>query len=192
VNRKFSWKKAFFILIGINIFSLLIICILFFIPAKEFTNFDDDTRLSSSQLEIQANKKNLNDLINQYIEKETKNSKVKYRVNLENHVELYGMIDVFDTQVQMQLNFESKALDNGDLLLTLSSIQVGQLNLPTYYVLNFIKNVYAFPEWVDIYPNEKVIYLHITEIEMKNDMKIKIDEFDLPNDHISISLLIEE
>ncbi|MFE8702101.1 YpmS family protein [Cytobacillus sp. FJAT-54145] len=185
-----SWKKLFFILLGINVATILFVLVVINIPTR-----DDDLDLEYSNHEyvdfnIHSNKDNLNKVINHYIEKEGLKSPIAYQVILGDEVELYGTLKVFTQDIEMKLTFEPEALENGDLILKQQSISIGQLHLPVDYVLKFIRDKYDFPEWVSIQPNEELIYVALQKMKLKSNLRVKVEKFDLKNDDIEFSLLV--
>jgi len=192
MNKKFPWKTAFFTLLVINIGMIIFFFISAFLPTggDSLTGENGVSKKTQARLTVMANKKDLNILINDFIEKENADSPIDYKVKLNDEVELYGTLPIFDQNVEMKLTFEPKALENGDLILSQNTIYIGKLQLPSRYVMNFIKNNYHFPKWVEIFPNEKMIYIHLTDIELKNQLHIHANTFDLKNDDISFSLFI--
>jgi len=192
MSKKFTWKTAFFTLLIINILIIVFLFTMVFLPAggDSLTGEHGVSKKSQASLTVTANKKDLNILINDFIEKENADSPIDYKVSLNDEVELYGTLPVFDQNVEMKLTFEPKALKNGDLILSQNTIHIGKLQLPSRYVMNFIKNNYHFPKWVEIFPNEKIIYIHLTDIELKNQLHIHANTFDLKKDDISFSLLV--
>lgn len=192
MNKKFPWKTAFFTLLVINIGMIIFFFISAFLPTggDSLTDENGVSKKTQARLTVMANKQDLNILINDFIEKENADSPIDYKVKLNDEVELYGTLPIFDQNVEMKLTFEPKALENGDLILSQNTIYIGKLQLPSRYVMNFIKNNYHFPKWVEIFPNEKMIYIHLTDIELKNQLHIHANTFDLKNDDISFSLFI--
>lgn len=192
MSKKFTWKTAFFTLLIINIVIIVFLFTMVFLPAggDSLTGENGVSKKSQASLTVTANKQDLNILINDFIEKENADSPIDYKVYLNDEVELYGTLPVFDQNVEMKLTLEPKALENGDLILSQNTIHIGKLQLPSRYVMNFIKNNYHFPKWVEIFPNEKIIYIHLTDIKLKNQLHIHANTFDLKNDDISFSLLV--
>lgn len=185
-----TWKRAFFLLLSVILIILLFVLILMYQPVEE--EFPPSSRESSGefvQFQVQSNKGDLNKLINHYIEKEAKGP-IDYRVVLQDEVELYGIVKVFTQELEMKLTFEPEALLNGDLVLKQKSIFIGRLELPVSYVLKFIRDQYQLPEWVEIQPAEKLIYLSVDKLKLKSDIKVKIRKFDLRNDDIKFTLLV--
>lgn len=188
---KNKWKKIFLLLLGINVFAVLFVLILLLVPVENGVEpIRDDLQNDGVQFRINANKADLNRIINHYIEEEGLKSPIDYKIVLEDEVELYGTMKVFTQDIQMKLTFEPEALQNGDLILKQKSISVGQIQLPVPYVLKFVRDQYDFPDWVNIQPNDELVYVSLQKMELKSDIKVKVNKFDLKNDDIHFTLLV--
>ncbi|MBA4537770.1 YpmS family protein [Bacillus aquiflavi] len=189
---KNKYKLLFFLLLGINGAIIISILILITIPAKE-ERIDSEKKSMHEEavhLPIQTNKADLNEVINHYLDKEGLTGPIHYEVKLDDDVELYGTLRVFSKNIEMKLTFEPEALENGDLILRQKSIAIGELNLPVSYVLKFIQDRYHLPKWVKIQPNDKIIYVSMQNMELKSDIKLLVNTFDLQKDDISFTLLV--
>jgi uncharacterized protein YpmS len=79
--KKNTWKKAFFILLGIDVLIVAVLLGLALVPAdvpKNLPGSDAD----SVSFHVKSNKHDLNLLINKYLKEETADSPIAYRVVL--------------------------------------------------------------------------------------------------------------
>lgn len=185
-----KWKFLFFALLAVNLLAFSIVFFLAVTPAEDDKIKPGTSREEDIQFEVNTNKKDLNKLINQYIEKEGFSGPIHYEVYLTDDVELYGTLPVFGEDVQLKVAFEPTALKNGDLVLRQKSISVGQMSLPVSFVLNFVKERYKTPDWVSIRPNDELIYVSLKNMKLKSDVRVKANKFDLKNDNISFMLMV--
>jgi uncharacterized protein YpmS len=188
MNNK--WKRGFFLLLGLDLLIVIILLFLILSPAENEKMNWKEMKNNNVSFQVQSNKSDLNLLINQYLQKEASDSPIGYQVHLRDEVELYGTLPFFSQEIDMKLTFEPEALNNGDLVLKQKSISIGNLSLPVSYVLKFISENYKLPKGVDIQPNEKHVYIHMEQLKLKSDIKIKANKFDLKNDDISFTLLV--
>ncbi|MGP7815964.1 YpmS family protein [Niallia sp. 01092] len=188
--KKNSWKIAFLILLTINLIIVIGLSILIFLPSDK-TNHSGITedQTKAATLDVTTNKSDLTKLINHYIKKEGLNGRIHYEINLTDEVELYGSLPVFNEDINMNLTFEPEALENGDLVLRQKSISIGQLPLPVSYVMKFIQQQYKLPEWVEINPEKETIYVYLTKMKTESGLKVKMKQFNLPNDQIQFSII---
>ncbi|MBS4190910.1 YpmS family protein [Bacillus sp. FJAT-49705] len=189
--KKQKWKNLFFLLLGINLFIIVLLLFLIYSPIEEEKYTSEDVKSTSHvPFKIKTDKQDLNKVINHYLEKEGLTGENDYQILLNDEVELRGALPVFSQEIQMKLTFEPIALENGDILLQQKSISVGQLQLPVSYVLKFVRDKYKLPKWVTIQPNEEKIYVSLQKMKLKSDIHVKVDEFDLRNDDIRFTLLV--
>jgi uncharacterized protein YpmS len=188
---KNKWKVGFFVLLGVVLIGLAIIVSMIFMPIKDDTlPKNNENPNQEVGFNVNTNKKDLNLIIEHYIEKEGMKGPVDYNVQLKDDVELKGSVPVFTSDIDFKLDFEPKALENGDILLKQKSISVGSLNLPVSYVMKVMRDSYNFPDWVKIQPNDELIYVSLQEMELKSDIKVRAKEFNLKDDKISFRLLV--
>jgi uncharacterized protein YpmS len=187
---KNKWKTGFFLISGLNLIIVIILLSLILIPADEKVKIQSVPDDKSVSFQVKSNKTDLNVLINQYIKKEAADSPIDYSVQLQDEVELYGTLQFFSQEVDLKLTFVPEALENGDLVLKQKSISVGSLPLPVSYVLNFIKDNYKLPKVVEIQPNNKLIHVHMQQLKLKSDVKIKANKFDLVKDDIAFTIVV--
>ncbi len=186
-----KWKKLFFFLLGLNILILIYIFITVSLPINEKKTIKPSEVFQGYvPFHIYTEKANLTEVINHYIKEETTGSPIKYRVHLEEEVELYGVITVFGQELQMKMTFEPTVLENGDLILEQQSMSIGQMNLPVAYILKFIQDRYRLPKGVEIRPDEKRVLISMGNIKVKSGFKIKVSEFDLKRDNISFLFFV--
>lgn len=186
-----KWKFGFLLLLGLNLLFAIIIFSLLLAPSdsKEISKSKSPTGDHVS-FHVNSNKYDLNRLINHYLKEEAADSPIDYRVILGDEVELYGTLPFFSEKLNLKLTFEPIAQKNGDLILKQKSMAVGKLHLPISYVLNFISENYMLPKGVDIRPNDQLVYIHMEQLKLKSDLKIKADKFDLKNDDIAFTILV--
>lgn len=186
-----KWKTLFFLLLGINLGLIVLFLFLTNIPIKDHDiQSGDKVNQEDVQFQVNASKSDLNRIINHYIEQEGLKSPIAYEVLLTDEVELYGTMKIFTEDIEMKLTFEPEALSNGDLILRQKSIQIGKIQLPVSFVMKFINEQYDFPEWVNIQPNDELIYVALQKMKLKSDIQVKVNKFDLKNDDIRFSLLV--
>lgn len=186
---KNKWKVAFLTLLGVLLLSIIILASMIFRPVEKSTIVKKEQR-EEVPFAVTTNREDLTKLINHYLEQEGLNGPIHYEINIADQVELYGTLPIFNTDIQMKLTFEPIALENGDLLLKQKEISIGQLPLPVSYIMNFIANQYNFPEWVDIQPSDEEIYVHLTDMDLKNGMQVEMSTFDLEQNNIQFNLLL--
>lgn len=189
-TKQNPWKILFFVGLGINIVVFLTIIFMVGIPQDVPKIENTKTEQEQTSIMMKSNKESLNKLISNGIEKNRTENSLDYKVLLTDNIEFYTKIPVFDQMLQLKMTFTPVPLQNGDLLLEQKSMELGQMKLPVSYVLNFIKKQEGFPEWLIVNSKKKQIHVSLQQLVLFDDLKVKVNAFDLKNDNISFSLII--
>jgi uncharacterized protein YpmS len=183
-----KWKVLFFLLVSLNIVGVIFVSIFLgnLLKPSEEKKIELGNKPIDTQdilLQIQTNKQDLNRMIDHYIEKELSGN-VDYKVLLTDEVELYGTLPIFGLMIDITMTFEPVVLNNGDLELHQKKMYIGQLKIPPSVVLTFIQNQYTFPDWVIIQPDKEKVYVSVQNLELKSNLKVRVEQFDLKQDQI--------
>lgn len=192
-NQRINWKRRFFILIAAN--GMIILLLMFYlyspIPTKPFEIKQEQwNSKAGSEFVIRTSKQNLNDLINAYLDKLLAKTNQDFTVLLDEDVQLYGELPFFSTTVPLLIHFDPIVQSNGDIALKQKSISVGLLQLPNKKIMQYVDRYLPTPEWVIINPKEEEIYVKITEMDIKSNLEVKVEQFDLEKNNIAIRLQV--
>lgn len=182
-----QWKRYFFTLLTINIVVIVVILSLLFWPVsnKKITKKDFPSKAEYAQFMIQTDKEQLNELINGYLEDILADKQFSYSIVLDDDVLLQGEVPIFSSTIPLSIHLEPYVLDDGNLMLRQKSISIGQLRLPNETVLTYVDLFLPIPDWVTIYPDHEEIYVGLTEMDIKSNFDIQVEQFDLYDDDIA-------
>lgn len=184
------WKFLFLTLLALNLVCVLIFFGLLFAPNKEVDTKENVVSTDHVNLSVETNKEDLTRVINNFLKKEAKDNPLNYKVLLTERVMLLGTITVFGKEIDMVMTFKPEVIENGDLLLQQEAFTVGQVSLPVSFVLRYINDYYNLPEWVQIDSKKQDIYVYLSEMKMKSDMKVAVETFDLSKDELRFKLQV--
>lgn len=190
-NNEKNWRKRFITLCIVNVIILVSLILYLYspIPEKDLQLANQDySKGTSSEFYIRTTKQNLNNLVNAYLDKLLLGTNHHYSVNLDEDVQLFGELPIFSTTVPLLINLEPIVQENGDIALKQKSISVGQLQLPNRKIMQYIDKYLPMPEWVIVNPKEEEIYVKVTEMEIKSNFKVKVEQFDLEANNISFKI----
>ena len=186
-----AWKKRFYLLLAIN--GIIIIGLAGYlyspIPKKELDiaskQYESE---NSSQFIVRTTKQNLNNLVNAYLDKLLVNTDHVYSIHLDEDVQLFGELPLFSSTVPLLIHFEPIVQENGDLILKQKSISVGQLQLPNKKIMQYVEKYLPTPEWVIVNPRDEEVYVKVTEMEIKSNFKIAVEQFDVEANNIAFKI----
>lgn len=189
---KNKWKKLFYGLLAVNLIIAITIITLVLWPvsSKKVQPIDRIDSGESSEFIIRSTKGNLNDLVNAYIEKFQRGTIHQYSVSLEDDVHLQGELPVFSSTVPLSIRLDPIVQDNGDIILKQKSISIGLLELPNKTIMNYIKKHLPMPEWVRVIPNDEEIYVAISEMDIRSNFQVGIEQFDLEANDLSFKIKV--
>src|SRR5690625_1229994 len=186
-----KWKKRFIILCIINGIVLVFLAFYLYspIPKTELELSSNKYKFeNSSEFVVRTTKQNLNILINAYLDKLLKNTKHQYSVHLDEDVQLFGELPLFSTTVPLLIHLEPIVQENGDLVLKQKSISIGQLQLPNKKIMKYVSEHLAVPEWVVINPSDEEIYVKVTEMDIRSNFKVGVEQFDLDANNLAFKI----
>lgn len=186
-----NWKKRFFILVLTNVIILFILAIYLYSPIPK-----KDLEIASKQYEaensstfiVRTTKQNVNNLVNAYLDKLLAKTGHEYSIHLDEDVQLFGELPLFSSTVPLLIHFEPIVQDNGDLVLKQKSISVGQLQLPNRKIMQYVEKYLPTPEWVIINPRDEEVYVKVTEMDIKSNFKVAVEQFDVEANNISFNI----
>lgn len=189
---KNKWKKLFYSLLTLNIAGLLIIITLIFwpIPTTETPTGNIAETEEGSQFVVRTTKKNLNELVNAYIDKFQEGTNHQYSISLENDVHLLGELPIFSTTVPLSLHLEPFVQADGNVILKQNSISIGLLELPNKKIMEYMEKHLPMPEWVTINPSEEEIYVAVSEMDIKSNFEVSVKHFDLEANNLAFNIKV--
>lgn len=192
LKRKPSWKQLFIGLAGVNaiVFILVFALLLWPVSGAEMPEKAYIEEEPGAEFTVNSSKQNLNELVNEYVDKLMKDQSDKYTVDFGENVRLLGSIEAFQTEIPISIILEPSVQENGDLVLYASDMSLGLLQLPEKKILEYVKKKLETPNWVNIDPSSQSIYIGVTQMEVKSKFKVKVQSFDLKNDQITFRIKV--
>ncbi|MBM7097347.1 YpmS family protein [Bacillus sp. H-16] len=188
-----KWKTAFFSLL--TIVTLITVFIMFML-LRLFGPIDDPewTQVERGDWEsqypsfvLEADKGNLNRLIQQELDKEDPGR--EYDIYLEDEVHFRASFSVFGSQVPVEMNLAPEVTDDGNIILQETSFRIGSISLPSAQVFRMMDSMADLPDFVYINPNESMIYIQLQE-GVSEDVLVEAEEFNLEDDRIRFTIFL--
>lgn len=194
MRTKNKWKRNFLVLGILNIVIIGTLATLIFWPTERINNSpqpaDHYQEDASSEFIVNTTRKNLNELVNAYMDKFLANTNHQYSISLEEDVHLQGELPIFSTTVPLSIHLEPLVQENGDIVLKQRSISIGLLELPNKKIMEYVKKYLSMPEWVTVNPAEEEIYVAVSEMDIKSNFRVHVEHFDLEANNIALKIFI--
>ncbi|WP_099159307.1 YpmS family protein [Virgibacillus ndiopensis] len=190
--KKRKWKRLFYSLLLLNAFVILALIVFIFWPVSETPqpNTEKEQANESSEFIVRTTKKNLNDLVNAYLDKLLNDTKHNYSISLEDDVHLLGELPVFSSTVPLSVHLEPLVQEDGNVILKQKSISIGLLNLPNQKIMEYMKKYLPMPEWVTINPKEEEIYVSVSEMKIKSNFEVSVEHIDLEANNLAFKIRV--
>lgn len=194
-NREKLWKISFFSLLTFMIIGFILVFIFFirlFPPIEENQLLPplDEREGTNVIFTISTNKEKLNQFIQQKLHK---NQASNYDVQLTNsHLLFNSSLSIMGRNVSLEMALIPEVAPNGDLVLHADTFHIGFFELPVEKVLQLIHYSVTLPEWVELYPNERLAHLQMSEVAKQLEgFQFSFVEFDLPANNIELTMSIQ-
>lgn len=189
-----GWKWAFLTLLAVVLGIMIWLILQLSGPSpvqQQSANQEDLNQINdTATFQVTAEKKQINQLINQYLAEETHNKSVQYQFQLADQAQLAGTFRVFGVDVPFQLDLDPFVMENGNVQLKAKQISLGKLNLPIPFAMKQIGQQLALPNWVEIHHEEETIILRLDAFSLKSGIFFSADRIDLANDDIRLNVFV--
>lgn len=190
-----GWMWAFLIFLGV-IISLSIWIIVRLQPSSlENTGEQagDVTVIEDSlSFEVVTDKNQLNRVINLYLEEELDEQFAGYNVVIDEDVQLSGVLQVFGFDVDFLLRMDPYVVDDGNLQLRATSIQLGSFDLPIGIAMSVLSQQLDLPHWIRVDSEQQMILAALNEFQLENDVQFAMQRIDLQEDDIRLNIILPE
>lgn len=185
------WKVSFFILAGIIIAAIAYL----FILVGTVSESDPIPKATkhvgpSNTLTVNATKENFEGIANTYIQKAMKEEPLPVTVEVADDVILSSELTVFSYTMPVTMHFDPIVLEDGNLTLKQSSVEIGQLTIPPTSVLKILKDSVKLPSWMIVRPKEEELFIDLSALPISGGLQVRAKEFNLEKDEIILEIII--
>ncbi|MFB1049704.1 YpmS family protein [Paraliobacillus sp. JSM ZJ581] len=186
------WKKLFIGLLSINLFIFMVLFILLFSPTPKAPTVPEHSaeEQAGAEFTVHSSKENLSQLVNGYLDEALNDKKGKYSVQFEEDVQFHGSVQAFNKDIPVSISMEPIVQENGDLILQQKEMSLGLLLLPKNKILEYVEKQVDLPEWIIIDPANERIHVTVTQMDIKSNFNVRIQQFDLENNRLSFRIKV--
>lgn len=184
------WKVAFFSLAALICFVIIVVIILLSKGQEHHFTIEPPEFDGEPIFFIETSKKRFNQFIQSQLETiKHDRDKLDFTVELTDFVNVHGYMTIFSKKVRFQMQLTPYVQENGNLLLSQHAFYIGDLPIPSKYVLTFIRSNLNLPSWIVVKPENGTILIRLNELEISENLHMKISSFDLKNDELLFEIM---
>lgn len=185
-----GWKWAFIVLLAAIVISGAVVVHKATAPAP-VPEVSRPVNASDTSLTVDLNRKQVNALSANYLNKFLKGQQVKYHFIVgEKYATLVGDTKFMGIKVRFALNFVPRMTKEGNVLLKAKGLSVGQLNIPLRFVMGYIAKNYNIPKWVAIDAKKKTVLLDLNRYSRHRSLKYSAQEINMADGHFRFLITV--
>ncbi|HJA26954.1 MAG TPA: YpmS family protein [Candidatus Limosilactobacillus intestinigallinarum] len=185
-----GWKWAFIVLLAAIVISGAVVVHKATAPAPA-PEVSRPVNASDTSLTVDLNRKQVNALSANYLNKFLKGQQVKYHFIVgEKYATLVGDTKFMGIKVRFALNFVPQMTKEGNVLLKAKGLSVGQLNIPLRFVMGYIAKNYNIPKWVAIDAKKKTVLLDLNRYSRHRSLKYSAQEINMADGHFRFLITV--
>lgn len=182
------WKWLFLTLLALVLGLGIVLISRIVVPREDLSQLvatnAEDTKIGT----FTTNREQLNETLANYLE-DYQTEDFAYKLYASNQQILFeGSYMVLGTQIPLDIYLHPSKLEDGSVLLTITEISAGSLNLPKSLILDYIEKHYKLPSFVQIDANAATVHIQLTALENKLGLYGKANTIDLYNDQIIVDI----
>lgn len=185
------WKIAFLGLVGLIVVGIVALVIFIESPGdSDPLPITERLAGKGSVLSVKASRNDLEALANTFIGKAMKSDPLPVTMNFEDDVILRSELIAFTIKVPINMHFDPVVLNDGNLLLKQTSMEIGPLDIPPATVLKLLRDSIKLPEWMIVRPKEEEIFINLAELPVSGNLQVRAKTLNLAEDDIVFEVTI--
>jgi uncharacterized protein YpmS len=186
-----KWKIGFFLLAGLVAATVSAVIVLISSTSESVPLPDIDKRnMSDNVLTVKATKENLEGIANTYVRKAVKGGPLPVTIKVSDEVLLFSEMTMFSYTVPVIMHFDPLVREDGNLILKLSKMEIGIMDVPPSTVLRVLKDSLKLPPWMTVRPMEEELFIDLSKIPVSGNLQVRAKTFNLAEDEIILEIII--
>ena len=139
-----------------------------------------------------ANRKDTEQFINTFLSTVLNEEENNLSVELKDQLLVHGQLEVFQLNVPFTISFDPYILENGNVQLRASAVELGTFSLPVGATMSLVADQFYVPDFIAIDSEEEMIVINLNEFNTEQNIGVEMVRIDLPEDEIQMNLYIHE
>lgn len=190
--KKRNWQMYFLVLFGANLVLIAVISIFIFSTPPQSEPLPNPVFIDEpgAEFKVEATKEDLNQLINDYLGQVLLADSADFTIHIDQDLHLSGSFSAFGIPIPINIRMDPDVQANGDLVLLITEMSLGLLNLPKDRILHYFNRQVDTPDWLYFDSKNEQIYVAVTQIDIQSNFRFSVQELDLTDENISFSIKI--
>ena len=139
-----------------------------------------------------ANREDTEQFINTFLSTVLDEEENNFSVELKDQLLVHGQLEVFQLNVPFTISFDPYILENGNVQLRASAVELGTFSLPVGATMSLVADQFYVPDFIAIDSEEEMIVINLNEFNTEQNIGVEMVRIDLPEDEIQMNLYIHE
>lgn len=139
-----------------------------------------------------ANREDTEQFINTFLSTVLNEEENNLSVELKDQLLVHGQLEVFQLNVPFTISFDPYILENGNVQLRASAVELGTFSLPVGATMSLVADQFYVPDFIAIDSEEEMIVINLNEFNTEQNISVEMVRIDLPEDEIQMNLYIHE
>lgn len=139
-----------------------------------------------------ANREDTEQFINTFLSTVLNEEENNLSVELKDQLLVHGQLEVFQLNVPFTISFDPYILENGNVQLRASAVELGTFSLPVGATMSLVADQFYVPDFIAIDSEEEMIVINLNEFNTEQNIGVEMVRIDLPEDEIQMNLYIHE
>jgi uncharacterized protein YpmS len=144
------------------------------------------------ELLTRLDKKEMEQIINTYLEAEMGADFENYTITLTEQLEVHGQIEILTFDVPFSLYLEPYVTENGNIQLRGEEVEVGNFSLPVSSVMSLMARQMSVPDFIAVDSEQQRITINLNELSAANEFGVEMTKIDLEADEIELKLHVNK
>lgn len=139
-----------------------------------------------------ASREDTEQFINTFLSTVLDEEENNFSVELKDQLLVHGQLEVFQLNVPFTISFDPYILENGNVQLRASAVELGTFSLPVGATMSLVADQFNVPDFIAIDSEEEMIVINLNEFNTEQNISVEMVRIDLPEDEIQMNLYIHE
>lgn len=189
-----NWRLYFQILFSLNLIVIVIAFVFIFATAPQSDPLPQPVTIDEpgAEFTVQSTKSDLNELINDYLDHLLLAEGADFHVYIDHDIQLDGSFRMFGVPIPLNIRMDPIVQPNGDLVLSVTEMSLGLLNLPKDRILHYMNGQIDTPDWLYFDSQNEQLYVAVTQIDIQSNFRFSVQELDLSDENITFDIKIPQ